>query len=230
MLFPNAVMFKEEKRQMKSGKPIPVAVLHRITKYFRWIKVQNDEGHTWVSSKKIAAEFGLNSSTVRQDLSYSSFSGMAKRGYETARLLQALEQLLGMNMFWNVVVAGADHVGVALASHKGLRQHGFHVCGLFDNDPEKVGMKIEKLTVRPLAEMPQVVQSENAKIGIIIGPPSIAKKTAECMVESGLLGLLNMTSVSIQVPKDICMVEAQFISHLQMLAHQIVMRGQVRQA
>jgi len=209
---------------MKSGKHIPAAVLQRITKYFRWIKVQKDEGQIWVSSKKIAEEFGLNSSTVRQDLSYSSFIGMAKRGYETALLLNTLEHLLGMNTAWNIVVAGADHIGIALASHKGLNQHGFHVCGLFDNDPEKVGVKVEKLTVLPLADMPQVVKDENAKIGVIVGSPTIAKHVAERMVQSGLLGLLNMTSVSIQVPKDICMVEAQFVSHLQMLAHQIVMR------
>jgi redox-sensing transcriptional repressor len=67
----------------------------RLTRYLTFVQDLGARGVEWVSSRDIADGLGLTSSTVRQDISYVDFSGVSKKGYETAGLDRVLAGMLG---------------------------------------------------------------------------------------------------------------------------------------
>ena len=49
------------------------------------------------------------------------------------------------------MIVGAGKIGAALAQYNGFRQHGFHLVGIFDNDPARIGKKLDGIAVRSMA-------------------------------------------------------------------------------
>ena len=68
-------------------------------------------------------------------------------GYEVKLLRELLENTLGLNREWRVMLVGAGNLGRALAGYAGFSSHGFRFVGVVDNNPDLVGMKIHDLEV-----------------------------------------------------------------------------------
>ncbi|MGQ9663245.1 MAG: winged-helix domain-containing protein [Kiritimatiellia bacterium] len=113
---------------------IPPAVVGRLTRYLPYLERLRGAGVEWISSQAMAEAFGLTSFTVRQDLTYLDFYGVARRGYSVEGLLQVLVRLLGANMEWRAAVVGAGNLGRAIAQHEEFLRRGFRICAIFDKD------------------------------------------------------------------------------------------------
>jgi len=162
---------------------------------------------------------GLTSSTVRQDLSHLDFSGTSKRGYETEGLFRVLVGVLGADKPWNMVVVGAGNLGRALALHEEFSRRGFHIRGIFDADPGKVGRKLGSLTVRRMDELPVLVPEWGVEMGIIAVPATAAQDVADRLIASGVRGLLNLALTHITVPQDVAIIDSRIVASLLELSH-----------
>jgi redox-sensing transcriptional repressor len=85
----------------------------------------------------LAEILGLTAAQVRKDLSVFGGFGKQGTGYEVAPLRQHLIRILNVDAQWPVVVLGAGDLGRALAGNATLRQRGFEIVALFDNDPPR---------------------------------------------------------------------------------------------
>ena len=94
-------------------------------------------------------------------------------------------EILGLNTIWPVVIVGAGNLGTALSMYGGFRQRGFHVVGIFDMDPKKIGYKLNGVEVYPLTKLQEVVDKEGAKIGVIAVPGDSAQEVADLLVGAG---------------------------------------------
>jgi redox-sensing transcriptional repressor len=204
---------------MTRQKGTPTSVVHRLTRYLACVQEHSAQGGEWISSQELADRLGLTSSTVRQDLSHLDFSGISKRGYETAGLERALRNMLGADKSWRMVVVGAGNLGRALALHEEFSRRGFQIRGIFDADDAKVGQRVGDLVIRDMCKLPRFVRDDAIEIGVIAVPSGAAQSVADLLIASGVKGLLNMTLTHVVSPRRVAVVDSRIVSSLLELAH-----------
>ena len=205
-------------------KSMPVSVVRRLTKYYACVQDLRVQDVEWVSSQELADTLGLTSSTVRQDLSHVDFSGISKRGYETAGLEVVLSEVLGVDNVWKTVVVGAGRLGMALALFDEFPKSGFRICGLFDCDPDRIGCEAGGLTVQEMPALSGFVKRRKVDIGVIAVPAGAAQEVADALIEAGVRGLLNLAYAHIVTPDHVAIVDARIVASLQELSHAIKSR------
>ncbi len=202
-------------------KTIPPSVVRRLPKYLAHVQSLDVEKTKWVSSTGLAEQLGLTSSTVRQDFSYFDFSGISKRGYEVQGLRSMLENILGADTEWKVVVVGAGNLGHALALHEEFARRSFHIVDVFDADPAKEGMSIGALKVKPMSQLAEVVKLRDVSMGIVAVPAVAAQSVADLLVAAGVKGLLNMALTHITAPETVSVIDSRIVASLLELSHSV---------
>ena len=76
----------------KEKDDIPGPVIRRLPRYLIRSRELRSVGDTWVSSHGLADSLGLTTSTVRQDISHLSLTGVSKRGYRLSELEAVLRE------------------------------------------------------------------------------------------------------------------------------------------
>lgn len=187
---------------MKTIK-IPEATIIRLSVYSRYLAQCDRRGIVTISSNEIAEGVGVSSAQVRKDLAYFGEFGTRGVGYNVKDLHRYIMKILGLNQKWPLVIVGAGNLGTALSMYGGFRERGFHVVGIFDDDPNKIGYKLNGVEVYPVSKLKEVVAEGNAKIGVITVPALAAQEVANQLIEAGVKALLNFAPIVLNVPPEI---------------------------
>jgi len=204
---------------------VPPLVIQRLPRYLACVQQLQANGAEWISSRLLAEQLGLTSSTVRQDFTHLDFRGTSRRGYAITELRDKLELILGVDRRWNVVVAGAGNLGRALILHEDFARRGFRIRAVFDIDPGKIGGRVGELEILPLADLAVTVGQLDCQIGILAVPANAAQEVADRMVDAGLSGLLNLALAHITAPPHVAVIDSRIIASLFELTHLISTRG-----
>lgn len=203
----------------RSRRRVPEATVERLPLYLRCLSSLDDEGTQQVSSEQIAALAGVNSAKVRKDLSFLGSYGTRGVGYEVSYLVYQIQQELGLNHEWPVVIVGAGHLGQALSAHEGFGQKGFPVAGIVDVDGSKIGAVIGGVRVRHIDELPHIVAAKNVAIGVLAVPADAAQDAADRLVRSGVTSILTFAPVILDVPAGIAVRPVDLALELQILSY-----------
>ena len=204
---------------------IPAPVVRRLHRYLIRAREMKNAGESWVSSAGLGNALGLTTSTVRQDISHLSMSGVSKRGYRIEDLDRSLREVLHSDTIHRSVIVGAGLLGCALALHGELAESAFDVCAVFDKHPRVIGKRVGNLRVRPMKDLKRMVSVRQVDIGIIAVPARAAQEVADQLVAAGVKGLLNLAYAHVQVPEHVVVVEARFLARLQEIAYEIRSRS-----
>jgi redox-sensing transcriptional repressor len=207
------------KRDDAVRRAVPEATVVRLPLYLRSLVAIADAGDTTVSSEALAAAAGVTSAKVRKDLSYLGSYGTRGVGYDVWHLIHEVRDALGLTQHWSIVIAGIGNLGQALAHYRGFTERGFRVAALVDTDAAKQGMRIEGLEVRPLDDLPELVEENAIAIGVIATPANAAQSVAERMVEAGLRSILNFAPAVVTVPEGVTVRKVDLAVELQILAY-----------
>ena len=187
---------------MKETK-IPDVVVSRLPVYLRALEFLAMEGVELISSAKLAERLDLNPAQIRKDLSYFGNFGRQGRGYNVKSLMEAIRQILNLEREWEVALVGVGDLGRALVHYQGFKDKGFRLALLFDNNPQKIGMKIGDLEIMDSALIPKLIPERGIKIAIIAVPPQEAQKVADVLVSAGIEAILNYAPVNLKVPPHV---------------------------
>jgi len=101
-------------------KPSHVSRLttNRLSVYLRCLNTLEQAGIKTVSSRELAEQFHLNSAQIRKDLANFGEFGVRGVGYDVPLLTQQLIRILGLNKPYNIIIAGAGNLGLALAAQQ----------------------------------------------------------------------------------------------------------------
>jgi len=172
----------------------------RLSVYLRCLTFLETQGQKTVSSHEMADRFHLNSAQIRKDLACFGEFGTRGVGYDVTRLKTQLVQELGIDRTRNVIIAGAGNLGMALADYGGFNTNGFHIIGMIDSDPAKVGRASRAgIPVLPADRLPEVVHRNRVEIGIIAVPAEGAQAVYDVLVDSGLHAILNFAPVQLKL-------------------------------
>ncbi|WP_366924080.1 redox-sensing transcriptional repressor Rex [Metallumcola ferriviriculae] len=201
---------------MKTSK-IPEATIIRLSVYSRFLTQVDQRGVVTISSGEIAEGVGVSPAQVRKDLAYFGEFGTRGVGYNVKDLHRHIMKILGLNTHWPVVIIGAGNLGTALSMYGGFRERGFKIVGIFDNDPQKVGYKLNGVMVYALNDLEKVMKEENVQIGIVAVPAHHAQEVANILVETGISAILNFAPKVINVPKNVEMRNVDLTVNLEIL-------------
>ena len=188
-------------------KNIPSVTINRLSIYHRCLEklIENiDKGKPkYISSSEIAQMTGINSTQIRKDLAYFGEFGKRGIGYSLLDLIRELKKILGLDKKWSVIIAGAGNLGKALINYKGFQKRGFIIKGIFDNNPSKIGKKLDHIFIYDIKEIEEFIQAENISIGILVAPANSAQEVADKMVAGGIKAILNFAPIHIVLPPEI---------------------------
>lgn len=199
-------------------KNISQRILSRLPIYLEYLKKLPKENFEYISSGKIAEEFGMGEVQVRKDLAAVSNGGKPKVGYVTMELINSLEAVLGYKDIEDVIIVGAGKLGSALLNYDGFEKYGLNVALAFDINKEVIEKNSLNKPVMHLSKLGVICKEKNIKIGIIATPAENAQAVCDLMVESGILGIVNFASTTqLKVPKNISLQNVNVASMLALL-------------
>jgi redox-sensing transcriptional repressor len=188
---------------MERGDLPPDVVVRRLPLYARSLRYLLQEGVRSVSSQELGERINITAAQIRKDLSYFGEFGKQGIGYDVERLLDQIEDILGLTQDWAVALVGVGHLGQAIARYEGFRTKGIHIVALFDDDPEKVGEHIDGLQVMSNDRIPEIISSQHIKMAIIAVPAPYAQKVATVLIKAGVRAILNYAPIILQVPEGV---------------------------
>lgn len=205
---------------MKEPK-IPEATVSRLSVYSRYLTEVEKQHIVSISSGEIAEGMGGTPAQVRKDLAYFGEFGTRGVGYNVKQLNQEIKNILGLSKKWNMILIGAGNLGSALSQYHGFRERGFEIIGVFDNDLNKVGLKLNNLPIYPVSEMAEFIDSHAISIAIIAVPAEYAQDVADVLVETTVKGILNFAPVVLTVPEEVEVRNVDLSVNLEVLSYNI---------
>ncbi len=200
------------------SRAVPEAAVARLAVYLRVLTSMIEQGVSSMSSEELAGAAGVNSATLRKDLSYVGSNGTRGVGYDTARLVANIEQLLGLTRHHSVAVVGIGNLGHALANYGGFPDRGFPVTAWFDVDEDLIGIAVGGLSVDHVDSIPAVCLEREVTIGVICTPQAAAQSACDLLVAGGVRCILNFAPVVLQVPDDVEVRRVDLAVELQILS------------
>ena len=201
-----------------TSRHIPDATVGRLPLYLRCLAIEAKRGVATVSSERLAQLAGVNAAKVRKDLSHLGSYGTRGVGYDVEFLVFQVRRELGLTQDWPVAIAGAGHLGQALAGFAGFRARGFCLEAMFDIDPAKVGRQIGGVEVLPTTDLPAVTAERQVAIGIICTPPGVAQDVADAFVAAGVSSLLSFAPTVLEAPEGVAVRSVDLSMELQILS------------
>jgi redox-sensing transcriptional repressor len=184
-------------------KKISESTIRRLSKYYRSLEQLIGKNIDTVSSDQLAEMDGITSAQVRKDLSFFGTFGKRGLGYNTKMLKNQIAEILGLKKNWQVAIVGAGNIGHALANYVEFKKQGFIVRLILDSDPEKIGTRIQDMTVHSTARMADLIKKYNIDIAILAIPAHTAQRVTDILVKAGVRAILNFAPISVKVPPGV---------------------------
>ena len=194
-------------------------VVQRLTEYLSILKEvrKYEDG---INSIELSKIMDTTSAQVRKDLSTFGEFGVRGKGYDIDKLIEIIEDILGINKVNDLIVVGYGKMGEMITSNSKVMGKGFRIVGVFDNDPQKIDQEISgNLKIQNVDEVEDFIKNssnkvETASLSVVKGQ---AQTAAEKLVKNGIKAILNMTTYKLELPKNVVVVNMDISAKLQEL-------------
>ncbi|NWG35034.1 MAG: redox-sensing transcriptional repressor Rex [Chloroflexi bacterium] len=202
-----------------NAEKIPDIIIGRLPIYLRALQRLAEKGIHNTSSQELGEMIGISAAQIRKDISQFGEFGKQGTGYSVPFLIERLQDILKVNRVWDVIIVGIGDMGHALARYNGFVNRGFHVVMLFDNDPQKIGQKVNNLEIYSMDTMMEKVKQNRIKIAMLTVPVAAAQEVADRLVKAGIKAILNYAPIHLSVPKDVQVQHIDPATHLQRMTY-----------
>lgn len=192
---------------MSKRENVSMSVIRRLPRYYRFLTHLKKIGMTRISSKELSEKMGLTASQIRQDLNCFGGFGQQGYGYIVDQLQREIGSILGLENAYPAILIGAGNLGQALAMHMSFPTQGFHLVGIFDNAPAKIGTEISGMPVTDTKELKRFCEAEHPMMAILCIPRESAEKTAEQLYSYGVKNFWNFSHFDIAMKYPDSVVE-----------------------
>jgi redox-sensing transcriptional repressor len=206
------------------AKRIADSTVRRLSAYLRFLEDFEGRGLGTISSDELARRGGTTSAQVRKDLSFFGSFGKRGLGYSVPELAGRLREILGLGREWKVIIVGAGKIGAALAQYRGFRQRGFLILAAYDSSPEKIGRRLEGISVRDIAQLERDVRQERPDIAVLAVPAEEAQQVVDRLVKTGIKAILNFAPTQLQAPADVTVKTVNMAMELEGLSYALTNR------
>ena len=180
------------------------SVLDRLMRYYHYLNEHiNSTEEVSISSARLAQYLSLDDSQIRKDLAAIGVKGHCHVGFNTRKVLEQIECVLGFKDKYPAVVIGAGRLGGAISSYEGFSRYGLNIIALFDIDPSKIGLMVGGHVVQPLEQLEAIINQSTSKLGILTVPAQSAQASVDRLVKAGIKVIWNFSPGHLQAPEDV---------------------------
>lgn len=197
---------------------LPGKTVERLSEYRRTLLGCLNEKKNFIFSHDLAARLHITAVQVRRDLMLIGYSSVQRKGYDVRELIDTIGKIIDSEQTMNVAIIGIGNLGRAVAGYFKGKRSKLNLVASFDNDPQKVDRVISGVKCYSHNEMEKIMKELNIKIAIITVPPDFAKEIAEEAVRFGIKGILNFTTIPLNVPSWVFLEEYDMITSIEKVA------------
>ena len=198
---------------------LPGKTIGRLSEYRRTLLGCIEEKKDFIYSHDLAARLHITAVQVRRDLMLIGYSSVLRKGYDIRELIETIGSIIDSEVSMNVAIIGIGNLGRAVAGYFKGKRSKLNLVASFDNDPQKVNRVISGVKCYPLSEMESVIKELDIRIAIITVPADFAKEIAGEAVRYGIKGILNFTTVPLNVPSWVFLEEYDMITSIEKVAY-----------
>ncbi len=172
-------------------------VIRRLPRYYRFFGELRASGVERVSSRELSQMMGLTASQIRQDLNCFGGFGQQGYGYNVSTLFDTISEILGLGRLQKTILIGAGNLGRAILSYTDFQTKGFDLIGVFDRDPNMIGKTVKDHTILSIDTLEAFCRKKKPTVAILCLPKSGANMLAKTLVELGIVGFWNFSSLDL---------------------------------
>jgi len=198
---------------------LPGKTIERLSEYRRTLLGCLNEKKHFIFSHDMAARLHLTAVQVRRDLMLIGYSSVRRKGYDVKELIDTISGIIDSDKGMNVAVIGIGNLGRALTGYFRGKRSKLNLVASFDTDPQKINKVISGIKCYPYQELQNVIRDLKIKIAILTVPADAAREIAEEAVRFGISGILNFTTIPLNVPIGVYLEEYDMITSIEKVAY-----------
>ncbi len=199
---------------------IPEPTIKRLLVYYRFLENQIGVNEQKVlSSRELGEGVGVTSNLVRRDLSFFGEFGCQGVGYDVEILKDNLKKIIGISQQRQVILVGAGNLGRALLNYN--KFVGIEIVEVFDCDLNKIGNTVNKLEVKNVKLMEEIIKERDIKLAIIAVPADYAQNVALQITGAGIKAIWNFAPVPLKMNEDVVIINEDLACGLGCLVYKL---------
>jgi len=198
---------------------LPERTVERLSEYRRSLLQCLEEGKTHIFSHELADLHHNTAVQVRRDIMFIGYTSMQRKGYDVRELIDVIGDILDSEKGMNVAVIGIGNLGRAVTTYFVGKRSKLNIIATFDVDTTKIDRVISGVKCYPINRMKEIVEANNISIAIVTVPADSAAEVTAQLVEAGIMGLMNFTTVPLNVPDEVYLDEYDMITSLEKVAY-----------
>ncbi len=198
---------------------LPGKTIERLSEYRRMLLRCLNEKRYFIFSHDLASMLHITAVQVRRDLMLIGYSSVLRKGYDVRELIDTIGKIIDSEESLNVAIIGIGNFGRAVAGYFKGKRSKLNLLASFDNDPRKINQVISGVRCYPYHNMEKVIKELNIRIAILTVPADYAIEIAEETVRFGIKGILNYTTVPLNVPSGVYLEEYDMITSIEKVAY-----------
>lgn len=204
---------------------LPERTVERLSEYRRSLLQCLEEGKTHIYSHELAELHHNTAVQVRRDIMFIGYTSMQRKGYDVRELIDVIGEILDSDQGLNVAVIGVGNLGKAVTTYFTGKRSKLNIVATFDVDTNKIDRVISGVKCYSLSRLEESVREHNISIAIVTVPADSAAEVSDLLVKAGIKGILNFTTVPLNVPGEVYLDEYDMITSLEKVAYFVKSSG-----
>ncbi|QQS50157.1 MAG: redox-sensing transcriptional repressor Rex [Bacteroidota bacterium] len=200
-------------------KKLPEKTVERLSQYRRALYNCLNNGKTRIYSHELANLLNITAVQVRRDIMFIGYSSSQRKGYKVDELIEVISRIIDTQDPLNVAVVGYGNLGKAITTYFLGNRPQLNLVAAFDIDPKKIGISVNNIPCYSIDRLREIIAMKDISIAILTVPTQSARDMAKVLVSTGIKGLLNFTTVNLNLEKDIYLEEYDMITSLEKVAY-----------
>ena len=197
---------------------LPANTVERLSLYRRALINYPIKKTPFIHSHQLAHLLKINPAHVRRDLMLIGFTGDIHKGYEISKLLEEVGKAIDCTHVQKVAFVGIGDLGRTVAEYFNHKDTKIKIAATFRFNQEPLN-QFPDVKCYNIARMKEVLKKEHIELCVIAVPSTLAANISKTVVDAGIRGILNFTSVHLQLPDAIYIENYDMISKLEKLAY-----------
>jgi redox-sensing transcriptional repressor len=211
-------------KKIRNPQELPGKTVERLSQYRRILFNSMAEGTNNIYSHELAGMMNLTPVQVRRDLMLIGYSGSQSKGYVIKDLVALIGRIIDSEQGQKIAIVGMGNLGRAITSYFSGKREKLHIVAAFDNDLQKTDRVIAGVPCHHITKFGEVIGKEGISIAVLTVAPEATHEVARLLLESGIRGILNYTSVPLTVPDQVYLEEYDIVTSLEKLAFLVKQR------
>ncbi|MFP4544936.1 MAG: redox-sensing transcriptional repressor Rex [Candidatus Kapaibacterium sp.] len=200
-------------------KKISEKTINRLITYRQILNRLIYDGVESIFSHKLAELSGNTPAQVRRDLMVVGYNGTPVKGYRVDELEKSIGYFIDDPEGQKIAIIGLGNLGTSLLNYCYWRYPNISLLVAFDKDKDKIREDIYDCHIYHINLLEQVVKEEEITLAILSVPPAEAQSIADRLVNAGIKGIINYSSLHLNVPGHISYEEYDMLSSVQKIGY-----------